>query len=145
MESFILLCSILLCWAYLCVGQQHTTTLPIRFPSGSNGSQCISHELMQEHRDKLRKTIMDYYNHSTTNSPSTTDSPSTACCTPYSCGSNGTSYSSNTTVGSQIFLLFLLSSMFLWRCWRLDQSSPPQHVRPKPAMSVQLESHHYTS
>ena len=98
MASFILLYSILLCWAHLCVGQQHTITLPICFPSGSNGSQCISHEVMQEHRDKLRKTIMDYYNHSITNSPSTTDSPSTAYCTPYSCGSTGTSYSPNTTV-----------------------------------------------
>ena len=68
MESFILPGSILLYWAYLCVGQQHTTTLPIHFPSGS---QCISHEVMQEHHDKLRKTIMDYYNHSSTNSPST--------------------------------------------------------------------------
>ena len=70
MAKLILPCSILLCWACICAGQQQTATLPLRLsPSvydstGSSGSTCPSQDTINGERRRARETILNYYNRS---------------------------------------------------------------------------------
>ena len=70
MAKLILTCSILLCWACICAGQQQTATLPLRLsPSvynstGSSGSTCPSQDTINGERRRVREKILNYYNRS---------------------------------------------------------------------------------